>query len=308
MPDDPSVKLSRRHLLTWIASGVGVVAGASIAGLELVDHGVLPGKYALDQLIGACSLPAPSLSFAPLGPTVSGQFLSHFRQRTVNYTIGYPPSSHLGDEMSLIVMLHGYGGNHRNALVGMTPAQAVALKTTSASPGVPCALVTVDGGNGYWNPHPNDDPMQMVVNELIPHCQVLGLGRAPRRIGLMGISMGAYGALAIAERHPGLASAVAAISPAIWTSYDQARHANRGAFSSASAFDDGNVIAHVNGLNGTTVRVASSQDDPFLPGVETFTKVLPKGATVVVSSGCHSDPFFLEQEPPSLQFLARHLA
>jgi pimeloyl-ACP methyl ester carboxylesterase len=308
MPDAPSVKLSRRHLLTWIASGVGVVAGASIGVLELVDHGVLPGKYALDQLIGACSVPAPSLSFAPLGPTVSGQFHSHFRQRTVKYTIGYPPGTHQGDEMSLIVMLHGYGGNHRNALVGMTPAQAVALKTTNSSPGVPCALVTVDGGNGYWNPHPNDDPMQMVVNELIPHCRVLGLGRAPRRIGLMGISMGAYGALAIAERNPGLASAVAAISPAIWTSYDQARQANSGAFASASAFDDGNVIAHVNSLNDVAVRVASSQDDPFLPGVETFTKVLPSGATVVISSGCHSDSFFLEQEPPSLQFLARHLA
>ena len=25
------------------------------------------------------------------------------------------------------------------------------------------ALVTADGGNGYWNPHPGDDPMAMVM-------------------------------------------------------------------------------------------------------------------------------------------------
>jgi len=29
---------------------------------------------------------------------------------------------------------------------------------------------------------------------------------------------------------------------------------------------------------------------------------------VVFSTGCHTDPFFLEQEPPSLAFLSRYLA
>src|ERR1051326_5324897 len=85
------------------------------------------------------------------------------------------------------------------------------------------ALVTVDGGGGYWNPHPGDDPMGMVVSELIPRCQRMGLGRSPRRIGAMGISMGGYGALLLAEKHPSLIAAVASISPAIWTSYGQAR-------------------------------------------------------------------------------------
>jgi hypothetical protein len=30
------------------------------------------------------------------------------------------------------------------------------------------ALVTVDGGGGYWHPHPGDDPLGMVLYELIP--------------------------------------------------------------------------------------------------------------------------------------------
>jgi acetyl esterase/lipase len=172
----------------------------------------------------------------------------------------------------------------------------------------PMALVTVDGGDAFWNPHPGDDPMAMVVDELIPFCQRKGLGVAPHRIGLMGISAGGYGALAIAERNPGLASAVAAISPAVWTSYAQAHAADAGAFASASAFDKGNVIKHVGSLKGIAVRVASGFDDPFNPGVKILASVLPKTSTEVISAGCHTNSFFLEQEPPSLQFLSRHLS
>jgi len=55
------------------------------------------------------------------------------------------------------------------------------------------ALVSVDGGGLYWNPHPGDDPMSMIVDELIPMCRRLGLGRPPRRTGVIGISMAATG-------------------------------------------------------------------------------------------------------------------
>jgi len=52
----------------------------------------------------------------------------------------------------------------------------------------------------------------------------------------MGTSMGGYGALLLAERYPRLFAAVAAVSPAVWTSYPQARQARQGAFASAAAF------------------------------------------------------------------------
>lgn len=299
--------VSRRQLLAWIAGGVGALVVAGVAGFELVEHDVLPGKYVLDQLDGACSLAVPVLSFGSLGPTSSGRFYSKARKRSVGYTIAYPPHARLGEELPLIVMLHGYGGDHNHALFAMTPAQAVALKVDGKDL-PPAAIVTVDGGNGYWNPHPGDDPMSMVVDELIPMCQRRGLGRLPKKIAMMGISMGAYGALAICERNPGLIAAVAAISPAIWTSYAQANAANAGAFPSAAAFTAGDVIAHVAALEGIPVRIASGLDDPFLSGVREFIKVLPEGETVVVARGCHTEAFFLEQEPPSLDFLTRHLA
>ena len=120
--------------------------------------------------------------------------------------------------------------------------------------------------------------------------------------------MGGYGAILLAEKHPALIAAVAAISPAIWTTYEEARSANPGAFASSGAFRSSDAVTHVAALSGNPVRVASGSDDPFHPGVVALAAVLPKGSKVVLSAGCHTGPFFVAQEPPSLQFLGRHLA
>ena len=292
-------------LALGLGGAAAVIAGAA-TGAELISHGVLPGKTVLDTIDGACSVASPPLEFSPLGPSFSGAFYSRARRRSVGCTIAYPPGHRSGDELPLVVMLHGFGGNHATALAGMSPAQAVALKA-GGEPLPPMAMVTVDGGNGYWNPHPGDDPMTMVTGELIPRCQRLGLGRPPRPIGMMGISMGGYGALLFAEKYPQLIAAVAAISPAIWTSYAQANAANSTAYASAAAFDANDTITHAASLAGIPVRVASGYDDPFYPGVQALARALPAGAIMDFGHGCHTGPFFLEQEPPSLAFLARHL-
>ena len=96
------------------------------AGVELISHGVLPGKAELDQLDGACSV-RPAARVSPLGPSFSGTFYSRARRRSVGYTIAYPPGHGPGSALPLVVMLHGFGGNHTDALAGMSPAQAVAL-------------------------------------------------------------------------------------------------------------------------------------------------------------------------------------
>ncbi|HEY5110221.1 MAG TPA: alpha/beta fold hydrolase [Acidimicrobiales bacterium] len=297
---------SRRKVLA-VGLGAAAVAGAgAVAGIEMVAHGALPGKQTLDRLDGACSVTYPAPSFSSLGPSLSGAFHSAARNRRVGYTVAYPPGHGPGSALPLIVMLHGFGGNHANALADMSPAQAMALRV-DGRPIAPMAMVTVDGGGGYWNPHPGDDPMAMVVDELVPMCQRLGLGAGPQRIGTMGISMGGYGALRLAERYPDRFAAVAAISPAVWTSYSQAEGANPGAFASAASFRANDVIDQAPHLDGRPVRIASGVDDPFHPGVVALARVVPTTTTVVVSAGCHTDPFFASQEPPSLVFLSRHL-
>jgi enterochelin esterase-like enzyme len=298
--------VTRRRVLTLGLIPAAAVVAAGVTGVELVSHGVLPGKAALDSLDGACSVPAPRLAYSRPGPSFSGTFYSAARRRSVGYTIAYPPGHQAGDQLPLVVMLHGYGASHLNALSGMSPAQALAVKA-DGRPLAPVAMVTVDGGNGFWTAHPGDNPMAMVIGELIPLCQRRSLGRPPHRIATMGISMGGYGALLLAEKYPRLISAVAAISPAIWTSYDQAKAADRGAYASAAAFSANDTITHAAALAGIPVRVATGYDDPFYPGVQVLARSLPAGAVLDFAPGCHTDPFFLEQQPPSLAFLASHL-
>jgi pimeloyl-ACP methyl ester carboxylesterase len=119
--------------------------------------------------------------------------------------------------------------------------------------------------------------------------------------------MGGYGALLLAERYPHLISAVAAISPAIWTTYSQARAANPGAFASARDFAGDDVITHAAALTGVPVRVASGTADPFHPGVIALAGALPKSAVLDLTAGCHDDAFFASQQHASLAFLAEHL-
>jgi pimeloyl-ACP methyl ester carboxylesterase len=224
----------------------------------------------------------------------------------VGYTLAWPPGHRPGDALPLVLALHGYGGNHTNALAGLSIAQAVALQP-GGRPLPPMAIVAVDGGNGYWHAHPGDDPMAMLVGELLPRCRALNLGRPPQRIGAIGISMGGYGALLLAERQPGLLAAVAAISPAIWTRYAQARSANAGAFASAADFAANDVVAHAAALAGTPVRLASGRDDPFHPGVVTLARAMRPAAVVAFGKGCHTDSYEASEEPASMAFLARHL-
>jgi enterochelin esterase-like enzyme len=298
---------TRRRVLTLALGGTAAAAAAGVTGLELVSRGILPGRTVLDRLEGACSASGPPMEFSPPGPSVTGAFHSAARRRRVGYTIGYPPGYRTGDQLPLVIMLHGYGADHASALVGLSPARALALKV-GGRPLAPMAIVTVDGGGGYWNPHPGDDPMAMLTGELIPMCRRLGLGRPPMRIGAMGISMGGYGALLLAEKHPRLVAAVAAISPAIWTSYPEARNANPGAYASAAAFAAGDAITHAAALARHPVRVAAGYDDPFYPAVRALARALPAGAVVSFGRGCHTGSFFAGQEPPSLAFLAGHLS
>jgi pimeloyl-ACP methyl ester carboxylesterase len=294
---------TRRQVLSAGGAGLAVLAAAGAGGLELVSRGVLPGQQVLDRLDGACSAPGLPMIFSAPGPSASGRFFSRARRRQVGYTIAYPPGHQEGSRLPLIVALHPFGSNHRHALAGMSLPQALALHV-AGQPLPPMAMASADGGPGYWNPHPGDDPMAMVIDELIPLCQKMGLGRSA--IATMGISMGGYGAILLAEKHPRLFAAVAAIGPAIWTSYPQARAANRGAYASSASFSAGDVVTHAAALAGVPVRVACGLSDPFQPGARAFAQAA-RGAVVDISRGCHSDPFFVAQEPPSLAFLARHL-
>jgi hypothetical protein len=116
-------------------TGIAVLAVAGATGFEFVDHGVLPGKSELDQLDGACSVPAPDFTpYATPGPQYSGTFYSAARRTTVGYTIGYPPGHGPGDRLPLVIALHGFGGNHANALSGRRESESWASPWAVTAP------------------------------------------------------------------------------------------------------------------------------------------------------------------------------
>jgi len=78
-----------------------------------------------------------------------------------------------------------------------------------------------------------------VLNEVIPKALTV-LGANPRRVAIGGISMGGYGAYALARLEPGRFCAIGGHSPAIWFAY---RNAEKGAFDNASDFARNDVIA-----------------------------------------------------------------
>jgi hypothetical protein len=293
-------RITRRRL---IASGLVAAAAIVVGGFELVDHGDLPGKSELDEIDGACSVDIPAETFATAGPTITGRFYSQARRREVGYAIAYPPHHSPGDELPLGLFLHAHGGDHRTQIGRLTPAHALAGNGIA-----PFALATFDGGNLYWNAHPGDDPMAMIVDEIVPLCRNHGLGRRPGTIAALGVSMGGFGALLLAEKHPGLLSSVAAISPAVWTTYPQAAAVDSSAFASAADFTRDDIVAHTDALAHLPVRIASGTDDPFHPGVVALTRRLGPSATIDLTSGCHDGEFTTSQQQRSLTFLAQHFA
>jgi hypothetical protein len=125
--------------------------------------------------------------------------------------------------------------------------------------------------------------------------------------GVIGVERVNTGVPAIAERYLEKFRAVAAISPAVWTSYDQAHSANAGAFVSAADFATNDIINPASALARLPVRVASGIDDPFHPGVGELIKARLASAQTYIGGGCHPSPFFVSQESASPANLSSHL-
>ena len=218
--------LSRRTVLAG-GAGLAVAAGACVAGgYELVQNGILPGKYRLDSLTGACgSAPPP-----PAGPPPSRHmvaFHSAYRHREVRMLTLLPAGAASPDGLGVVVALHGAGSDPASMARQMAPAMTSARISRFA-------VILVDGGSTYWHARTGgDDPVGMIIHEVLPRAAAAGLRTG--RIGLAGLSMGGFGALLLAERFSAAdgaggmprVAAVAALSPAIFASYPDARAARR---------------------------------------------------------------------------------
>ena len=130
------------------------------------------------------------------------------------------------------MFLHTRGGDHDYAFGGGLHLDKY-LADAVAHGSRPFAIAAADGGDHeYWHPRRGTDPAGMIVHEFLPLLARLGLD--VHRIGLLGASMGGYGALYLAERLTRRRVAVmVAESPAIW---HEAAQTVEGAFDDAADF------------------------------------------------------------------------
>nr|AHE14690.1 putative esterase [uncultured bacterium] len=299
---DHHVRITRRRLLAAGAAGLGLAA-AGAGGVRLIDAGLLPGQSPVNELLGRCDISVPAVPPAA-GPIVDGAFPSVSRRTLVDYRLAYPPGFAPGSRLPVCLVLHGYGADARMAIEA--GAYDRYLAAFVAAGGAPFALAACSGGGGYWHPHPNDDPLGMLLREFVPLLADKGL--ATDRIGVLGWSMGGYGSLLCALTEPGRFAAVAASAPAIWLSYDEARKVNAGAFDSASQWANYDLFARAREFAGVRVRIDCGEYDPFAPAVRALRARLPDPGVVHLAKGCHDSRFWRFTAPMQLRFLGDAIA
>jgi enterochelin esterase-like enzyme len=255
--------------------------------------------------LAACSSLPDGVPDADPGPLISASFRSRYRHTTVGWSISYPPGHAPGSRLPVLVVLHGRGGDHTVAFGSSLHLDEYLADAVSHGTR-PFAIASVDGGDHeYWHPRRHTDPAGMVVDEFVP---LLGRhGLQVHRIGLLGFSMGGYGALYLAERLGRARVAVAvAESPAIW---------HTGAETVAGAFDDAaDFAAHtifgarrLQRLHGIALRIDCGASDGFAPITRELRAQLHPRPAGGIEPGGHDSAYWRSQAPAQLRFVGRNL-
>jgi len=137
------------------------------------------------------------------------------------YSIFFPPSYRGGDSSyPVLYFLHGIFNDHTSwtdSEYGNMPARVERLMLDEKIPEM--ILVHPNGGRSFYTNY-HDGSLRyedFVVEELVAHVQSTHRARSGRQNrSIAGTSMGGYGALKIAMRHPDLYAAVAAHSPIVF--------------------------------------------------------------------------------------------
>jgi S-formylglutathione hydrolase FrmB len=289
-----------------LLGGAGLAAVGAVAGGAAVYEGVLPGRPQLQARLGLNGEVGMVPDVQP-ATVETGSFVS---ERRGYVETGYRIITPVGTKTSLpvVVALHGRGSNSRT-LVGPDFHVEKFLEAHVEAGGAPFAIATVDGGTSYWHERPDgEDAGAMVVEEFLPLLAERGLPGAAERIGLLGWSMGGYGALRLggllgADR----VAAVCAVSPAMWSNSEDA---SRSGFVDAAEYDEYKVQGHQADLAGIPVRIDCGTGDQFYRAVQDYADAFADDADVSATfePGAHDPDYWRRVLPAQLDFVGRHLA
>jgi dienelactone hydrolase len=265
-----------------VSTGVGITRRGLLLGVVAAPWVAACGHSTEEQ---------PGVSFQQ--GSISSKF---WPGQDVRWRLARPERRGAGSAAeALVIALHGYGGD------ADWPFANAHIERHVASTGL--AVASVDGGNFYWHARKSGvDTSSLVVQDLLPLMGRKGL--AIDRVGLIGWSMGGYGALLMATRlGRGRVAGVAAASAALWQSP---------ADSAAGAFDDRDdfvrndvFTAQARGkLRGMPVRLDCGRDDPFIVANRALARELPDAATTF-DNGAHTEEYWTAHAEAQMVWLRK---
>ena len=289
--------VSRRQVL---------VGGGAAAVLAAVGGGVAAewDNPRFARLRGGCgdTPPVPASGYA----VTRGTLRSEAMGATLPWAVAIPNARTRSSRLALVLCLTGLGDSTEMVFTGIGfPGWA----TQDRFDDVLAFAVPGGGGNLYWHPRADGrDPLAWTLEEFVPMVeQRFDIGGSPARRATLGWSMGGFGALLVAQQRPGMFSAAAALSPAVFPSYDAARSGHSYTFDSAADWDSNGLWNHLDELSSAAVRIDCGSYDPFAPTARELLKRIP-GAVGEIGSGCHDKAFWRRTAPDSLAFLADKLS
>src|SRR3954469_17117095 len=258
----------RQFLVGATATGAVAVAGGGVVTATHL-HGVHRFLHARGVLDGPDE---------PIPDVAADVEFGHLASVAMGRNVGYGLYTPAATPAAMLVCLHGRGGNARD------PFEQIGIHKFVAAAGLPWAVAAVDGGESFWHARADGtDSQRLVLDELVPAVQQ----REPDAVPLLiGWSMGAFGALLIAEQHPDAFAAVAASSPSIWRSSSEA---SAGAFDGTGDFTRNDVVARASSLDGARLRIDCGEDDVFADVSRDLLAAAP-GSTGGVRAGYHESP------------------
>lgn len=290
--------LTRRRLLELAGIAAGMSAAAACTPLPPFPAPVpLPGHTR--------PAAAPGRDGPPRIVVGTGQFVSAYRPGVTTRWSLAAPRQRDGAQPPLVplaVFLHGLGSSHEFLLEGLAAHEVLQRHVDGG--GTPFAIAAVDGGDTWWHARRDGtDTQSMLVREFVPFLG--GEGFDLGQIGLLGLSMGGFGALLLASqaRLPGV-RAVAAMSPAVWATYDARMES---AFDSPADFAANDVFALRPRLAAIPKRIDCGTDDELAPTVREYVSALPGRVEGGFQPGGHDTAYWRSVLPGVLSFLGRNL-
>jgi acetyl esterase/lipase len=299
--------VSRRTLLLG-ALGTAVLAGTG--SVVAIEDGALPGRIRLADMLGGCNVDAVPPS-GTVGDVTTGQFMSSARHREVGWSLALPPGRGGPAGLPVALVLHGRGEDHSSGFDELKLQQFLAAYVRAG--GTPFALAAIDGGDSYWHPRSNgDNPLAMITQEFLPMLGKLGI--RTDAVGVLGWSMGGYGALLLArDAHRGAltgpdaqrttVAAAAASSPALFASY---RVSANGAFDNATDFANYGDLANEPDVGTTPLYVSCGADDAFTQETKHYRAHASPTPAGDISKGCHTDGYWRSLAAAQISFIGSH--